>query len=94
MMKRKPLMTRKPAVVIAIGAAPSGGEMKNRLRERLGKGAEDEKEYEEKDEDTLTCPKCGAELADTDENRQYAKMRGEDMKESSDEESEYEESED
>jgi hypothetical protein len=27
----------------------------------------------------LTCPKCGAELANTPENRKYAAMRDEEM---------------
>jgi hypothetical protein len=37
---------------------------------------EEEDEDENESEDApLTCPKCGAELADTEENRAYVKAR-------------------
>ena len=74
--KRKPVMKRKPSVVIAIGMPKP-------------KAANDEAPMEESEdaseEKGLTCPKCGAELADTEENRAYAKMRGEEMDEETDE---------
>lgn len=76
--KRKPVMKRKPSLVIAIGMP------KPDLKE---KGSEKMPEAP-KDEESLTCPKCGAELADTPENRKYAKMRAEEMDEDEDEESE------
>jgi len=65
-MKRKPMLRRKgaPSIIIALGGPPKGMEA-------------DEPEDEEMsdNEDTLTCPKCGAELADTDENREYVAKR-------------------
>lgn len=76
--KRKPMLKRKPGVVIAIGMP------KPDLKERVAEKMEKEPEAEE----SLTCPKCGMELADTPENREYAKMRAEDMDESDDEDME------
>jgi transcription initiation factor IIE alpha subunit len=37
--------------------------------------SEKEDTEDEESPEGLTCPKCGAELADTEENRAYAKMR-------------------
>jgi len=70
-MKRKPMLRRKgaPAVIIALGGPPK----------------EREAPEEEMAEDGLTCPKCGAELADTPENRKYVEMRSDEMDESEDE---------
>lgn len=51
MDKRKPMLARKPAVVVAIGQA------------------------EKAKPEGLMCPKCGHQLADTPENREYAKAR-------------------
>lgn len=65
MRKRKPMLRRKPSVVIAIGAGKP--------------------EAEKAEAEGLACPKCGMALADTPENREYAKMRAEDMDESDDE---------
>ena len=76
--KRKPVMKRKPSVVIAIGMP------KPDLKDQVAKKMDEEPEEAE---GGLTCPKCGAELADTEENRAYAKMRADEM-ESDDEESE------
>lgn len=75
--KRKPLLARKPALVVAIGMGKPKGPPP------MGKDTEME------EDDELTCPKCGAQLADTPENRKYAKMREDEMDES-DDESEYE----
>lgn len=60
MDKRKPVLARKPAVVVAIGMGKPKGPM---------------------EKEGLTCPKCGAELADTPENRKYAAMRKEEKDE-------------
>ena len=76
--KRKPVMKRKPSVVIAIGMP------KPDLKEQVAKKMNEEPEEADGE---LTCPKCGAELADTEENRAYAKMRADEMA-SEDEESE------
>lgn len=88
-MKRTPVMRRKgaPAVVIAFGS-PKMDKMAAEKRE-----PEADEEMSE-NEDTLTCPKCGMQLADTPENRDYAKMRSDEMGEASDDAEEYEESED
>ena len=53
-----------------------------------GKGKEEDTP---EPEGALRCPKCGMELADTEENREYAKARGDEME--SEDESEDEESE-
>lgn len=46
---------------------------------------DDEDEQESDDEkDMLTCPKCGMELADSEENRAYVKMRDEESDEDED----------
>lgn len=71
--KRKPLLARKPALVVAIGMGKPKGPPPT------------EKDAEMGEDDGLTCPKCGAELADTPENRKYAKMREEEMDDSGDE---------
>ena len=73
-MKRTPVMRRKggPAVIIAFGS-PKMDKMAAEKRESEMDDAMDEEMSDNKD--TLTCPKCGAELADTPENRDYAKMR-------------------
>ena len=76
--KRKPMLKRKPSVVIAIGMP------KPDLKDRVAKQMDEEPEAEE----SLTCPKCGAELKDTPENREYAKMREAEMDESDDDEME------
>ena len=34
-----------------------------------------QEEEDEEEDAPLTCPKCGAELADTEENRAYVKAR-------------------
>lgn len=73
--KRKPMLKRKPGVVIAIGMPKP--DLKERVAEQMDK--------EPEAEDSLICPKCGMELADTPENRAYAKKRAEDMDESDDE---------
>ena len=70
--KRKPLLARKPSIVIALGGPPNG---------------KPPMETDEEMEGGLTCPKCGMELADTPENREYAAMREDEM----DDEDEYEE---
>lgn len=72
--KRMPVMKRKPSVVIAIGMP------KPALKDQVAEKMKEEPEAE----DSLTCPKCGAELADTPENREYAKMREAEMDESED----------
>lgn len=80
--KRKPVMKRKPSLVIAIGMpakGPKGPPMEP---------SEKEDTDEEKPEGELTCPKCGAELADTEENRAYAKMRADEMESEDEDEDE------
>jgi len=83
-MKRTPVMRRKggPAVIIAFGS-PKMDKMAAEQREsEMDDDMDDAMEKEMSDEkDTLTCPKCGAELADTPENREYAKMRADEMDE-------------
>lgn len=76
-MKRTPVMRRKgaPAVVIAFGSP----KMDKMAAEQREPEADDEEMSES--EDTLTCPKCGMQLADTPENREYAKMRADEMDE-------------
>lgn len=74
--KRRPVLKRKggPTVVIAIGAPKAAPKPAPEM--------EDEDEGEEK---SLVCPKCGAELADTPENREYAAEREDEMDEDEDE---------
>jgi hypothetical protein len=58
---RKPLLKRKdgsPSMVISVKSAPTPVER-----------AKDEDEA--RDDDALECPKCGMQLADTPENREY-----------------------
>lgn len=63
--KRKPVLKRKPSVIIAIGAP---------------KESEPEAKPEAEAPDAgLTCPKCGMALADTPENREYAAAREEEV---------------
>lgn len=71
--KRKPVMKRKPSVMIAIG-----------MPKPTSKAAMPEAPDDEDDsaDESLTCPKCGAELADTPENRDYAAARDAEMDES------------
>lgn len=69
--RKKPLLRRKgaPTLVIAVGGPPPKPEM-------------------EQDDDApegLVCPKCGAELADTPENREYASARSDEMDDAEDE---------
>lgn len=82
--KRKPMLKRKPSVVIAIGMPKPA--LKERVAEKM--------EQEPKAEDALTCPKCGMALADTPENREYAKMRDAEMAEADDEDASEDEDED
>lgn len=60
-MKRKPMLARKPALVVAVQTA-------------MDKKPDAKPEMAP---DAITCPKCGMELADTPANREYAKMRAE-----------------
>lgn len=90
-MKRTPVMRRKggPAVIIAFGS-PKMDKMAAEQREsEMDDDMDDAMEKEMSDEkDTLTCPKCGAELADTPENREYAAQREEEMADESEDEDE------
>ena len=63
--RRKPLMRRKgaePSIVIALGGPPP-------------KTAVEDAPEPDAESDALTCPKCGAQLANTDENRGYVAAR-------------------
>lgn len=90
-MKRTPVMRRKggPAVIIAFGS-PKMDKMAAEQREsEMDDDMDDAMEKEMSDEkDTLTCPKCGAELADTPENREYAAQREDEMADESEDEDE------
>ena len=81
-MKRKPLMKRKPSLVIAIGMPAKGP------KGPPPEMSEKEDMEDEESPEGLTCPKCGAELADTEENRAYAKMRAEEMESDDEDEDE------
>lgn len=71
--KRKPLMARKPSVVVAIG-------------EKLDKKPPmPEAQADGEAGGGLTCPKCGMELADTPENQEYAASRAEEVEADEDE---------
>lgn len=62
--------TRRAPVFLRKKAAPSETEAASPPM------MEEEDEDENESEDApLTCPKCGAELADTEENRAYVKAR-------------------
>jgi hypothetical protein len=65
--RKKPLFRKKgaPSIVIAVGGPPPKPEM-------------DAPDDEEAPKETLTCPKCGAELADTPENAEYVASKRED----------------
>lgn len=80
--KRKPLMKRKPGLVIAIGMPAKGP------KGPPPEMSEKEDMEDEESPEGLTCPKCGAELADTEENRAYAKMRAEEMESDDEDEDE------
>lgn len=77
--KRRPMLKRKggPTVVIAIGAP--------KMAPKPAPEMADEDEGEGK---PLVCPKCGAELADTPENREYASERQSEMEDESEDEAE------
>jgi hypothetical protein len=77
--KRKSVLTRKPSVVIALGM-PKPTAMASPDREK------EMPEEEEMAEDGLQCPRCGAELVDTPENREYAKSRAAEAEEESEDE--------
>lgn len=70
------------------------------LRKKKGDGMSDapmppKPKSEQDDEDMpLTCPKCGMQLADTEENRAYAKMRADEMEDEESEDESEEEGED
>ena len=81
-MKRKPLMKRKPSLVIAIGMPAKGP------KGPPPEMSEKEDMEDEESPEGLTCPKCGAELADTEENRAYAKMRADEMESDDEDEDE------
>lgn len=74
--KRKPLLARKPALVVAIGMGKPKGP------------PPPQKETEVEEDDDLTCPKCGMALADTPENREYAAMRADEMDDEDEDEEE------
>lgn len=77
--KRKSVLTRKPSVVIALGM-PKPKAMASLDRE------EEMPEEEEMAEEGLMCPRCGAELTDTPENREYAESRAAEAEEESEDE--------
>ena len=77
--KRKSVLTRKPSVVIALGM-PKPKAMASPDRE------EEMPEEEERAEEGLQCPRCGAELKDTPENREYVESRAAEAEEESEDE--------
>jgi len=63
--KRRPALKRKGGMSIVIAVGKPKPEMEEEADEEMsGK--------------SLTCPKCGAELADTPENREYIASKKED----------------
>lgn len=67
--KRKPVLARKPSVMIAVGLPKP--DLKEKVADKL------EESPEETPTEGLSCPKCGMTLADTPENREYAASRAE-----------------